>query len=609
MKAPGITESEVVDVLLGAADPVLEARVRRAMAEDPRVADMARQWSETTRIVRRDTASLKAMADRVRSRVMERLPEARRAAALGPADYRPGRGGFWARLLIGVFDGLRARRPLRPVALLALSASLILLMVSMVAFIAFQMGSQYSADPVGLAAGDPPAQSVAGLEDGEAGGGGGALSAGGGDRWRETWLAGFVQGEVVVRVSALESQSMPLAEGQVYHFPATISVPAGAMACLTLADNTGMDITGPSVLDLRHSREVHQVSGEVRYRVPTPLAGGEHFQVLTPHGTVVDLGTEFIVAVHDTNATGLSVLSGRVRALPRLGFSVELTDGMEALLTEDRVATVEPAAGAWSMVTSRLAGPYLRAAPGERIVVPFQPRAGLLRQRSALMDQTPPQHVCLTPRKPRIVSKAPSFTSDSPEMTVIRMQLDGQVVEAALAVDFKLNNTMRIYLDRNLNGDLTDDPVYSEGEDFLAGSFFAVGLGRFDEALWIRRVVTAGGTPDADETQEKIEYINRLYLLSDPILLPDLQGRAAPFRLALLDTASDGDFFNPVGARAVWLADTEADGDDPQIVGGPMRMDGSGEFQGFRWSLEEDAAGQRMLVAEKVAAALPISSE
>ncbi len=88
-------------------------------------------------------------------------------------------------------------------------------------------------------------------------------------------------------------------------------------------------LTAPATLALRSVDEVFLTSGSVSAQVPTPAVG---FAVGTPLARIVDLGTEFDVAVKESGATDTLVRRGRVslrtqRGQEPLGEPIELAAG------------------------------------------------------------------------------------------------------------------------------------------------------------------------------------------------------------------------------------------------------------------------------------------
>src|SRR5262249_20662372 len=70
-------------------------------------------------------------------------------------------------------------------------------------------------------------------------------------------------------------------------------------------------LEGPACLELISSRSARLVQGKLTARVTTPNAG---FEIVSVHGKVIDLGTEFGVSVSDTGATEVYVFEGKVEA-------------------------------------------------------------------------------------------------------------------------------------------------------------------------------------------------------------------------------------------------------------------------------------------------------
>jgi ferric-dicitrate binding protein FerR (iron transport regulator) len=70
-------------------------------------------------------------------------------------------------------------------------------------------------------------------------------------------------------------------------------------------------LEGPARLDLLSANSARLVHGRLTARVPDAAKG---FEILSPQGKVIDLGTEFGVAVSDQGATEVHVFEGRVEA-------------------------------------------------------------------------------------------------------------------------------------------------------------------------------------------------------------------------------------------------------------------------------------------------------
>jgi hypothetical protein len=101
-------------------------------------------------------------------------------------------------------------------------------------------------------------------------------------------------------------------------------------------------LEGPSVLELISTKSARLASGKLTARVPATAIG---FEVLSPEGKVIDLGTEFGV-VADNGTTEVYVFQGKVEALPTDGSAAEprivnLTEHQAARIASGRV-TVHP---------------------------------------------------------------------------------------------------------------------------------------------------------------------------------------------------------------------------------------------------------------------------
>jgi ferric-dicitrate binding protein FerR (iron transport regulator) len=100
-------------------------------------------------------------------------------------------------------------------------------------------------------------------------------------------------------------------------------------------------LEGPAKLELVSGRSARLLHGKLTARVPEPAAG---FAILSPQGKVIDLGTEFGVAVADTGATDVYVFEGKVVARPvadgETG-AVSLTRNQSAHIAAGKI-TVEP---------------------------------------------------------------------------------------------------------------------------------------------------------------------------------------------------------------------------------------------------------------------------
>ena len=101
-------------------------------------------------------------------------------------------------------------------------------------------------------------------------------------------------------------------------------------------------LEGPARLELLSGTSARLGSGKLTARVPPEAAG---FEVLSPQGKVIDLGTEFGVSVGDGRATEVVVFEGQVEAHPAGGPEagwVSVARNQSAVMTAGGV-TVRPA--------------------------------------------------------------------------------------------------------------------------------------------------------------------------------------------------------------------------------------------------------------------------
>ncbi len=72
-------------------------------------------------------------------------------------------------------------------------------------------------------------------------------------------------------------------------------------------------LEGPATLELLSGKRARLKQGRLTARVPEAARG---FEILSPQGKIIDLGTEFGMAVADNDATDVYVFQGKVEALP-----------------------------------------------------------------------------------------------------------------------------------------------------------------------------------------------------------------------------------------------------------------------------------------------------
>jgi ferric-dicitrate binding protein FerR (iron transport regulator) len=125
-------------------------------------------------------------------------------------------------------------------------------------------------------------------------------------------------------------------------------------------------LEGPSEIQLLSSRSARLVSGKLTARVPAEAVG---FEVLSPHGKVVDLGTEFGVR-SSGGATEVYVFKGQVEAQPASGDSndsgttasarpARLMERQAAKMTSGTIRSIEPTAADSQFVRTIVAPPVI----------------------------------------------------------------------------------------------------------------------------------------------------------------------------------------------------------------------------------------------------------
>jgi hypothetical protein len=104
-------------------------------------------------------------------------------------------------------------------------------------------------------------------------------------------------------------------------------------------------LEGPAHVELVSDRSVRLLHGKLTARVPSEAVG---FEVLSPQGKVIDLGTEFGVSVADNGVTDVYVFEGQVEAYssadPR-ATGVSLTERQAARIAAGKVTTTDPEPG------------------------------------------------------------------------------------------------------------------------------------------------------------------------------------------------------------------------------------------------------------------------
>ena len=118
-------------------------------------------------------------------------------------------------------------------------------------------------------------------------------------------------------------------------------------------------LSGPARLELRSENAATLYRGRATARVPEPAIG---FELLSPKGKIIDLGTEFGVEVGEDGATGIYVFEGAV--------STVVNDGRSFNMTEHEVARIEAnEMGPFSVGNIPADHPFVRAIVPPPVVV------------------------------------------------------------------------------------------------------------------------------------------------------------------------------------------------------------------------------------------------
>jgi ferric-dicitrate binding protein FerR (iron transport regulator) len=123
-------------------------------------------------------------------------------------------------------------------------------------------------------------------------------------------------------------------------------------------------LEGPARLELLAANSARLLHGKLSARVPEAAAG---FEILSPEAKVVDLGTEFGMAVADNGATDVYVFEGKVEAHPANAgpqcSPVSLAQHQGAQIANGKIhrRAAAPATGAGQFVRAIVPSPVIRA--------------------------------------------------------------------------------------------------------------------------------------------------------------------------------------------------------------------------------------------------------
>lgn len=296
--AQKINHLEMIDVLLGHADPVQEKRVQDAVARDGRLALEYERWERVLPALKTHTVEIEGSAARVQSAVMEEISQGLTDRSVD-ADWfpqNPEQKFFRDLLLLG-----QGFPRMRPIVLAAASVAVLAIVVLTVISIR-----------------------------------GGA---------REFGFVETVQGNVEwfdptgERHEAEEGKRIPV--------HARIATGSESRIALRLQDETLMTFAEETEATWAEPAMVKQQIGKATYRTKHVAAPGTSenkvlFSVVTPHGLIEDLGTEFSVEVRKENVSVVEVESGTVQIRPRDGASGQAVAGERALMNARRLVVEKP---------------------------------------------------------------------------------------------------------------------------------------------------------------------------------------------------------------------------------------------------------------------------
>lgn len=557
MRTPRVTEAELVDVVIGGnVESWLQDRVKQAARTDLRTAVQFARWTDVVTVVCQEMEAPRQAAHELTARVMGRIADLKQQPEQQDFVYPDEVVDAWngigpARWWDSRTFGRRLGKP-------ALAAC--------AALLALAVGITYLV-----------------LEH----------------RYTHTFVVERAEGDIQIVESEGAAVRIPLQTGARLAFPMRLQLAKNAEASLRFPHGTAVRLSESTEALLIDSRSVRQFAGTAGYRV-LAHRGLDNFTVYVPQGSIVDLGTEFEVVVADEERAVVKVESGRVQVLPRNGEAGEAGARQHVILTPQKAVTEDvedPPAPAPKEATSA-------DAPPDRVDLVFRPHRNALQADTPLTVFVRPQAVpmpVLTQQYSSLV-KTPPFTNPAPRAGAIKTRLNEQPAEAAVACDTKLNGETWIYVDANMNGDLTDDPRFQEGADFVAGETFAVGLAEHSDALWLRRPIrvdTAASPPKASVVEDRLECVNRAYLEGE-LEIPGMAAGAPGIqqRFLLLDTNSDGDYGDPEGGLGVWVSESRP-GEPMQVlnVASPGRPT---THMGYRWTLTRNLSGDFVMSGERV---------
>jgi ferric-dicitrate binding protein FerR (iron transport regulator) len=191
-------------------------------------------------------------------------------------------------------------------------------------------------------------------------------------------------------------------------------------------------LEGPSVLELISSNSVRLASGKLTARVDAAASG---FEVLSPQGRVIDLGTEFGV-VSDHSSTEVYVFEGMVEALPALPSqssprTVNLTEHQAARMASGQI-TVQP------LPPAAAASRFVRTITPAPLIVPRTLRLAFDRASDQGIKDQAGRGTGLTDRLPGTGTLLPDWDTNL-RLNTDRSQLELTTTNSDLNTQYKLH--------------------------------------------------------------------------------------------------------------------------------------------------------------------------
>jgi hypothetical protein len=191
-------------------------------------------------------------------------------------------------------------------------------------------------------------------------------------------------------------------------------------------------LEGPARLKLLSEKSARLLSGKLTARVPGARCG---FEIVSPQGKVIDLGTEFGVAVAEDEATDVYVFDGKVEALPGDAGATgqaNLTQNEAARIAAGRI-TRQPA--------EALKGPdqFVRAIVPPPVVTPRTFRLTFDRAIPETIADADGQGIGLTHRLPGTGARLPAADRNL-RLDPANGQLELTTTNSDINTQFRLGN-------------------------------------------------------------------------------------------------------------------------------------------------------------------------